>query len=468
MKLSEPKKSYISTKNKLDKLSRLAAQNQQMKDYLHHIEEINLKLKSYIEKINSSKAYKLWQKTDLLINKPSKLFNQIKIASEFARWNKTKTADKFNILIFGVINYDFRYQRPQHLADELAKKGHRVFYIEPNFVNSPEEKPVLKPHIEKIKTNLYKVKLASATNSTMKMFVYYGEILKEDRLSLVQSVRYLLKKASISKAVIKVDNPSWTFIVDKFNLPIVYDCIDDHGAFETRADNIVSSENSLIRKSDAVLFSSHGLANKKNKDKRRNTYVIENAGEYNHFANSRKDPLFRSQLKLTNSPILGYCGAVSEWFDSKLLGIIASSFPDYQIVIVGRPDYHKVRETADKFQNIHLLGEKKYEELPQIYETFSVCLIPFLINDVTRNLNPVKIYEYLATGKPIVTTNIPGLQQFGNLIYMSKNESEFCKNIQRAISEADVKISQKRRLFAKKNDWKERATHLESIIKNLK
>lgn len=452
----------------IKKLCQLVAENQQLKSYLHHIEERNNLLKDYINKIESSKVYNILKKAKLILKKVKHQYNNRRLTYELSKLGGEKTNNLFDVIIFASIKYDFRYQRPQHLAFELTKRGHKIFYIEPDFIPISSENPTTIPLIEKIKPNLYKVKLISNSMSTKKMFVYYGIIEPKDQSILVNSVKNLLQKANISKAVIKVDNPSWTFIVDKINLPIIYDCIDDHGAFETNPENIESSEKNLIKKSSAVVIVSRGIAKKINKYRHPNSYIIENAGEYDHFAKaSERNISVPKDLISINKPILGYCGAISEWFDVKLLEEIAKTFPSYAIVLIGNPDNPKVVELTQKYQNIHLLGEKNYQLLPGYYQRFNVCLIPFVINEVTKTLNPVKIYEYLATGKPVVTTNIPGLNQFNDFIYMSKDSEQFIQNIKKALSERDQQLFLKRQQFSKDNTWEKRAIQLESVMKQV-
>lgn len=470
MTSSQDQKLQTVINKKVKLLCHLAADNQQKKDYLNHVNTNNLRLKNYIDKIESSTTYKVWLNINVILHKSTNWFKNKKIEYEFSKWKKTRKTNTFDVLIFAVIKYNFRFQRPQQLAFELVKRGHRVFYIEPDFEYASSENTTLEPTVKKIQPNLYKVKLTSRSKSTMKFFVYYNRITPEDQRALVNSIRFLTDKASITRAIIKVDNPSWTFIVDKLHLPIIYDCIDDHEAIESNPAHIGDSEKSIIQKSDAIIAASRGLAKKLiNKYKPNNLTVIGNAGEYSHFSKaSRKNLPVPKDMKSIKIPILGYCGAISEWFDIHLLETIAKTFPDCSIVLIGNTENPKVRETAQKYPNIFLLGEKLYRLLPEYYQLFNVCLIPFIVNHkVPRTLNPVKIYEYLATGKPIVTTYIPDLKQYGNSIYVSQDENEFCQNIKKAITEKNQQLVLKRQQFSKDNTWEKRAIQLESVMKQV-
>lgn len=112
------------------------------------------------------------------------------------------------------------------------------------------------------------------------------------------------------------------------------------------------------------------------------------------------------------------------------------------------------------------MGIKDYRDLPGYLSCFDVCLIPFKINIVTESANPIKMWEYLATGKPIVSTAIPEVKKFEDIIYIGKNKYDFLNKVERALEEKGLDKIQKRILTAKQNDWNFRVEKIIDLIKN--
>ena len=166
-------------------------------------------------------------------------------------------------------------------------------------------------------------------------------------------------------------------------------------------------------------------------------------------------------------PIIGYYGAIAEWFDVNLVKKLSEEFRTSSIVLIGRVNNSEVEELATRSSNIYLLGEKNYEDLPEYLQEFDVCIIPFIINDLIKATSPVKAFEYMASGKPIVTTNIPELKPYNNEVYLSRSHKDFIANIKKALNEnSDSKIKT-RQWVAKRNTWEERGGILEKNIKDI-
>jgi GT2 family glycosyltransferase len=163
-------------------------------------------------------------------------------------------------------------------------------------------------------------------------------------------------------------------------------------------------------------------------------------------------------------PVVGYYGAISDWFDMELLVKMANRYPDWQFLMVGEVT-HPSPKAAMHLPNVTFTGEVPYEALPSYLYSFNICVIPFLINELTLCTNPVKIYEYLAAGKPVVTTNMPELRMIDDICHVCDDHEEFLGALETAMEESkDVELAAVRRSWAMQHDWDQRAGLLERAI----
>ena len=474
-----------------DQIDKLMKEDSELSDILSNYEERLNYLRSSVDKIKSSKAWIVYNKLlslvnsrDIILNNTKKLIpikvrkhilglltkftrpvNKIPldIRNEWIDYNRKRKPEKLDILIFSIIAFDYRIQRPQHLAIELAKKGHRIFYIENEFTPIVKHSTYDPIKVEKKADNLYIVKLSASRN----LFIYSDKITKRDREIIKASYRNLILKANIINPIAKIDHPFWSQILDEIAMPVVYDCMDEHSGFADTGSNLEDLEKDLFKISDLVLVSSDYLDRKVRKNKYRKMLVLKNAGDFEHFSKAKyrftKEP---DELKNLKRPILGYYGALAEWFDNDIIESLAQKYFDASIVLLGRVSNNGLEKLADKYKNIYLLGEKSYEDLPAYLQEFDVCLIPFIINNLIRATSPVKIFEYLAAGKPVVSTNIPELKYYRDQVYISEGNEEFLNNVSNALKERDKSIAERQNI-ARKNTWIERGKRLEKSIKEI-
>ncbi|MEK7165869.1 MAG: glycosyltransferase, partial [Patescibacteria group bacterium] len=364
-----------------------------------------------------------------------------------------------DIINFGIIPYEYRIQRPQHLARELTKLGNRAFYIESEFTFSARP---IDPQIEVTRKaeNLYTVKLASSKN----YFIYNDTPSSKDKKILLSSLKLLLKEAHIINPVAKIDHPFWASIAEELGMPIVYDVMDLHSGFKENSSDNLLKENDLLKKADIILSSSDYLSYQFRKYSSK-MLSFKNAGEYKHFAeSSKKLKAIPTDIKHLSGPVIGYYGALADWLNTDLIEQLAKDFPHASIVLIGLVNNSHLLSLTDKYPNIHLLGEKPYTELPKYLARFDVCLIPFKLNKLIQATNPVKIYEYFASGKPVVATSIPELLPYNKLIYLADNPRRFSQKVKQALAEKSVTLQQQRRKIAQSNTWQDRAAALEKHL----
>jgi len=151
-------------------------------------------------------------------------------------------------------------------------------------------------------------------------------------------------------------------------------------------------------------------------------------------------------------PIIGYYGALAEWLDLKLVAAVARQRPDWSFVLIG-DDFSTDLAGLDKLPNVHLLGLRPYSEMPQFLYWFDACLIPFRIYNVTHAVDPVKFYEYMSAGKPVIATPTAELQIYKDYLSFASNPDETVRAIEAELVQSDPAISRRRRELARSNDW---------------
>jgi glycosyltransferase involved in cell wall biosynthesis len=352
--------------------------------------------------------------------------------------------DKKDILFFPMINWDYRRQRPHHISRKFANNGHRVFYLTPtlrhldNFFE-----------IDHLETNIYELELSSP-----KYFDIYKDKIDDHLLkSLGESFTKLQNELKLD-AISIVAFPTWTplalLLRKLFGFKIMFDHVDAIQEFPNINKERKKEEHMLLQNSDLVITSASHLFQKAQKINK-NTILIPNAGDYALFSGSTKDQMLQDFQK----PIIGYFGAIAEWFDTDLIEYVAKNRPNLTFVFIG-DTYGSNLKKIRNLNNVYFLGERPYTELPKYLYYFDVCLIPFKLTSLILNSHPIKIYEYLAAGKPVITTEIPDLASMGDLCYIAEDKTSFLEKLDKSLKENDRKLIEKRIEFASKNTWQDR------------
>lgn len=391
-------------------------------------------------------------------------FSQRKVFKEINSFN-TRSEKTFDFLIFSITPFDYRIQRPQHFAFYLAKKGHRIFYIENEFLkNKKIDKNGFAPYlIKKRAKNIYLIKLSS----TKDYFIYNQVPQPNDLKMMFASIKKLINDGFIINPIAKIDHPFWGFLIDKLSMPIVYDRMDEHSGFKENASQILSQEKRLIKKADVVLTSSNYLFNQTKKIRKDNLLFIPNGCDFQHFnqvLEKKTEP--PSEIRKSDHPIIGYYGAIDQWLDERLLEKIAKAFTDCKIILIGRVNNDTVLKLSKQYNNLILPGEKSYQDLPNYLKFFRVCIIPFKINKLIKATLPVKIFEYLSQGKPVITTAIPEISSFKNQIYFAENHQQFINFLKKALEEDSKNKLEARLKMARSFQWQEIINKFEEKLKN--
>ena len=329
------------------------------------------------------------------------------------------------IVCFSHLRWDFVYQRPQHLLSRFAKHSPLFFVEEPLFDDSQapwlhrsertHNVEVVVPHLPQ---ELSQDEATEAQHQLLKKF--FEEQLLEHYLFWYYTPMALAFTHQFSPAL------------------IIYDCMDELSAFKFAPQELKDLEKSLFKKADVVFTGGHSLYEEKKKQHPR-VYAFPSSIDKAHFAQACQAlPQPEDQVGIPE-PRIGFFGVIDERMDMALLAAVADARPDWHLVMVG--PVVKV-DPADLPQrpNLHYLGKKSYQELPFYLSGWAVALLPFAVNETTRFISPTKTPEYLAAGKPVVSTPIRDvIHPYGEkeLVQIASTAQEFVAAIEKALQPPD-------------------------------
>ncbi len=358
--------------------------------------------------------------------------------------------DAPDYIVWGVIDWHFRHQRPQHLAEAIAASGRRVFYVSANLIDNGQPGFDLEP----LDTSgrLFQIKLFAKGAPV----IYSSAPGIETVEQLRSSIGSVLAWANTRGIISLVQHPFWYDIASMLpNCRVVYDCMDHHEGFGNTAEEVLSLERALMRDADLTVTSS-ALLDQIVSVHTQSRALIRNAGEFEHFAH-KPDKIY---VEPQGRRIIGYYGAIAEWFDQDLVEAVAKQNPDCCVLLIGA-DTVNCKSKLGKLSNVLFTGEVPYSKLPFYLYSFDVCLLPFKVIPLTLATNPVKAYEYLSAGKPVVTVDLPEMVQFDGLVYVSANQEQFLAAITTILAQPEPEdMIQCRKTFAAGQTWSHRGEML--------
>jgi UDP-galactopyranose mutase len=348
---------------------------------------------------------------------------------------------EFDLVCLSHLRWDFVYQRPQHLLDRCAKQR-RVFFIEePIFGDGP-----VRLDVSQREGGVFVVVPHLPT----------GEIADVTRDAVLQGlIDSLFEKYAVDRYVLWYYTPmAMAFTRHLEPLAVVYDCMDELSAFRNAPPALREREAELFRRADLVFTGGQSLYEAKRHQHPR-VYAFPSSIDLKHFAQAREiteDPADQSSLA---RPRLGFFGVIDERFDIELLNGIAEARPEWQLVMIG-PIVKIDPNDLPRHENIHYLGGKSYQELPAYLASWDVALLLFARNESTRYISPTKTPEYLAAGKPVVSTSIRDVvRPYGQqkMVHIADTVGEFVAAIEAAMNEDEKERLQKVDAFLTQTSW---------------
>ncbi|HSV35532.1 MAG TPA: glycosyltransferase [Ramlibacter sp.] len=322
------------------------------------------------------------------------------------------------LVVFSHLRWNFVYQRPQHLLSRLALRW-RVILI---------EEPVLKAERNEIER----------FQPTAGLEVWRPHVtgdapgFHDDHLPVL---RRLVAQALREHAV----DDYWLWFYTPMALPlatelsprgVVYDCMDELAAFKNAPRQLVQRENALFKMADLVFTGGRSIYNAK-KGRHADVHCFPSSVDAEHFSEMTADHPLQAHLP---RPRLGYCGVIDERINIELIDGLARARPHWQVVMVG-PTAKIDPEALPKHGNIAWLGQQGYGDLPALISGWDVCLMPFALNEATRYISPTKTLEYMACGRPCVSTAIRDVvEPYGHLVDIVENTDQLVAACERILA----------------------------------
>ncbi|SDM75877.1 Glycosyltransferase involved in cell wall bisynthesis [Daejeonella rubra] len=300
----------------------------------------------------------------------------------------------------------------------------------------------------------------------------YRLILKFNELLIRKRIRKVIKLNNISEFIfINSFNFHYPGIADSLKPALtVYHCVDPMIIPYDMKHGIIS-EDELVAKSDLVICTSRMLYEEKLKQNR-NTHFIPNAADIAHSSKALdKDLPVNIHLSDLKKPVIGYAGSIERRIDYALLKEVAEANKDKSFVFAGPLMPEFVPEWFLRTENIFYIGRIPFEEIPGLIKGFDVAIIPFKKDAVSRTIFPLKLFEYLGAGKPVVASNFnPDLKDFTHeVVSYCDNAQSFSLAIDAALKTEDPNLIQPRLNVARENTWERRVEEIaELIFRNLK
>lgn len=378
--------------------------------------------------------------------------------------HSSPSTDRYGIVVFCHLRWGFVWQRPQQFLSRFAKKHPILFIEEPFFDLAEGAEPRVDYHRVMPNVTVVTPHCSTSWNRNPKLPAKLREWTK-------QAIRHANEEGddgAFDRPLLWYYSPmdsSWS-LGHIEHRGVVYDCMDELSQFTGAPRQLVANEARLMEHADIVFTGGYNLGEKKKKQ-HDNVQIFGCGVEYSHFGKAQ-DPntAIPPDIDFMARPILGWFGVVDERVDYAMVGEMARMRPDWSFALVG-PVVKVDPNLLPHSPNLFWMGGRDYQVLPNYCRAFDICMMPFAMNASTEFINPTKGLEYMATGRPIVSTPVRDVvRQWSDIVHIAKNAEEFVAAAQRALEDPADKTRVQRGIeLAKKCSWESTVATMQDLIK---
>jgi glycosyltransferase involved in cell wall biosynthesis len=287
-----------------------------------------------------------------------------------------------------------------------------------------------------------------------------------------RAIRSALRRLQMERPIVWIARPDMQEVLEE--LPalslVIYHVVDEYSAYygirEEWRQRIVAAEQKLMARADLVLVVSESLYAAK-KPFNASTHLVANGVDYELYASALKDPSLPAKLAAIEPPRLGYIGHIGERLDFAALMAAAEAHPEWSFVFIGDVHFAGPNDGWNRFEtlpNVHYLGVVGVREVPHYVKGFQVGLMPYLPDEHSRNVSPLKLYDYFAAGIPVVSSDIPAAREFAKHVHLSNGGSDYEARLRDALADVSPDRRRERLALAREASWERRANRISELI----
>ncbi|WP_194778374.1 glycosyltransferase [Pararhodonellum marinum] len=345
----------------------------------------------------------------------------------------------YDMIVFCHLRWDFVYQRPQHLISRFAG------YLKILFVEEPLPRSEPDSSIRIISSNLHVLQPNIADIQDLPQVLFGFININANPIGWFYS-------------------PSFHGVLEKISFStIVYDCMDELSLFKGASSDLISQERILLNEAKIVFTGGKSLFESKF-SLHSNIHCFPSSVDIEHFSMAKNGISIPEELDDIPSPIIGYFGVLDERIDLKLIEQTASKLPDCSFIFIG-PVVKIQEEELPRLPNIHYLGIRPYALLPYFLKAFDIAMMPFELNESTKYISPTKTLEYMAAGKPIISTKIRDVvRDYTSCIRLIDNSEDFAEEIRKILDKDIIPKVHLYESILKKTSWDFTVNQMKKII----
>lgn len=349
----------------------------------------------------------------------------------------------YDMIVFCHLRWQFVYQRPQHIISRMAETMKILYVEEPLHYNE---------------------------NETSGNLIVINEMLHvlQPNVPAIEAIAAILPEFVKNKNI----GVGWFYSASFCPLletlhfdTLVYDCMDELSLFKGAPEHLINQEKYLMAHADIIFTGGKSLYESK-KQFHNNVHCFPSSVDESHFAQALNGISIPSDIGDIKMPIVGYYGVIDERIDLEMLQESARKMPEVSFVMIG--PVAKIDESdLPKEENIHYLGMKSYNELPHYLKAFDIAMMPFALNDATKFISPTKTLEYMAAGKPIISTKIMDVvRDYSDCVSLVETDTDFCEAVQSINDKTDhTAMKTNYETILKNTSWDNTTAQMKSIIK---
>lgn len=387
-----------------------------------------------------------------------------------------------DILCISTTDWDEIWGSRQQIMLRLAARGHRVLFVERQV--GPEQ--LLRS------SDLRQRKFKAWSGNPLHPIAesvwrwqpplllpgrYYSQQLNHwGQQRLARHLRPILSQLGFENVLLWLYPPQSAALVGQFNEVLsIYHCIERFAGIQKgiKRKTMIAEEEKLLRQVDLVFTHAEGLRQLYQPLARRPILLVPSAADVNHFQSS---PEIRPEIAQIPQPRLGIVGTLDDRIDIEMLSILARQHPDWHLIFIGHIRSERLNlAPLLALTNVHYLDKRSFQELPEFLNGMNANLVPYLLNEMTRFISPLKVYEYLAVGKPVISVDLPEVRRLSEWVTIvptttgkaQTRAQAFAAGIQQTLDANTPGLESERRKVAWQHTWDERVNKMWEIIENL-